>query len=163
MLGGRRLIAPLSRRGNVFRMAMGAMMVVVALAMLGDYDLRFQSAIAKDLPSFLVNPTERLEQSASAQRALSDLRGGSHGVGAISTAKSSAGTRGTVPALPVIGVAPEFVGNQRWFNTPGGAPLTLSGLRGRVVLVDFWTYSCINCLRTLPYLKAWDARYRAAG
>ena len=59
--------------------------------------------------------------------------------------------------LPVLGAAPEFVDNQRWFNTPGDRPLTLSGLRGRVVLVDFWTYSCINCIRTLPYLKAWDA------
>ena len=60
-------------------------------------------------------------------------------------------------------MAPEFVDNQRWFNTPGDRPLTLSGLRGRVVLVDFWTYSCINCIRTLPYLKAWDAKYRKDG
>ena len=65
--------------------------------------------------------------------------------------------------LPVLGRAPEFVDTQQWFNTPGNRPLTLSGLRGRVVLVDFWTYSCINCLRTLPYLKAWDARYRKDG
>ena len=46
---------------------------------------------------------------------------------------------------------------------PGDRPLTLNGLRGRVVLVDFWTYSCINCIRTLPYLKAWDERYRKDG
>ncbi len=65
--------------------------------------------------------------------------------------------------LPVLGVAPEFVDNQQWFNTPGDKPLTLRGLRGRVVLVDFWTYSCINCIRTLPYLKAWDAKYRKDG
>ncbi|HZO37006.1 MAG TPA: cytochrome c biogenesis protein DipZ [Solirubrobacteraceae bacterium] len=160
MLGGRRLIAPLSRRGNAFGMAMGAVMVIVALAMLGDYDLRFQSAIAKDLPSVLVNPTEPLENSSAAQRALSDLRGGTRGVGAPS---SSTADGGATPVLTDIGVAPEFAGNQRWFNTPGNKPLTLKGLRGRVVLVDFWTYSCINCLRTLPYLKAWDRRYRAAG
>ena len=43
---------------------------------------------------------------------------------------------------------------------PAIAPLTLASLRGRVVLVDFWTYTCINCIRTLPYLKAWDATYR---
>ena len=42
-------------------------------------------------------------------------------------------------------------------------PLSLSGLRGRVVLIDFWTYTCINCIRTLPYLKAWDASYRNDG
>ena len=50
-----------------------------------------------------------------------------------------------------------------WFNTPGDRPLTLAGLRGHVVLIDFWTYTCINCIRTLPYLKAWDAAYRKDG
>ena len=65
--------------------------------------------------------------------------------------------------LPRYGQAPDFTGTQRWFNTPGDKPLTLRALRGRVVLVDFWTYTCINCLRTLPYLEAWDARYRADG
>ena len=63
----------------------------------------------------------------------------------------------------MLGKAPEFIDNQQWFNTPGDKPLTLASLRGRVVLVDFWTYSCINCIRTLPYLKAWDARYRKDG
>ena len=63
----------------------------------------------------------------------------------------------------MLGAAPEFVGTQQWFNTPGDKPLTLQALRGRVVLVDFWTYSCINCIRTLPYLKAWDAKYRKDG
>ncbi len=48
----------------------------------------------------------------------------------------------------------------RWLNSP---PLTLAGLRGKVVLIDFWTYTCINCLRTLPYLRAWDERYRDRG
>ena len=65
--------------------------------------------------------------------------------------------------LPRLGAAPDFVGNQRWFNTPGGRPLSLESLRGKVVLVDFWTYTCINCLRTLPYLEAWDKRYRSDG
>ena len=65
--------------------------------------------------------------------------------------------------LPRLGAAPDFTGNQRWFNTPGGQPLSLRSLRGKVVLVDFWTYTCINCLRTLPYLEAWDARYRSDG
>ena len=46
---------------------------------------------------------------------------------------------------------------------PAASPLTLASLRGRVVLVDFWTYTCINCIRTLPYLKAWDAAYRNDG
>jgi cytochrome c biogenesis protein CcdA/thiol-disulfide isomerase/thioredoxin len=141
MLGGRRLTAPLARRGAAFQVAMGAVMVAVALAMLGDYDVKFQNRIASDLPSFLVNPSESLEQSAAARDALADIHG----------------------STPVLGAAPEFVGNQRWFNTPGDRPLTLRSLRGRVVLVDFWTYTCINCLRTLPYLTAWDERYRKDG
>jgi cytochrome c biogenesis protein CcdA/thiol-disulfide isomerase/thioredoxin len=165
MLGGRRLVAPLARRGVGLQVAMGAVMVVVALAMAGNYDIKFQNKIASDLPSFLVNPTEGLEATASARAALNDVRGESaHGVGA---AAASAPTPTTGPNgqsnLPVLGTAPEFVDNQRWFNTPGGRPLTLSSLRGRVVLVDFWTYSCINCLRTLPYLTAWDRAYRKAG
>ena len=67
-------------------------------------------------------------------------------------------------ALPKLGRAPGFTDNERWFNTPGDRPQTLAALRGRgAVLVDFWTYTCINCLRTLPYLEAWDRKYRAAG
>ena len=65
--------------------------------------------------------------------------------------------------LPALGPAPEFKETEDWFNTPGKRPLTLAGLRGRVVLIDFWTYTCINCIRTLPYLRAWDASYRKDG
>ncbi|HEY7255094.1 MAG TPA: cytochrome c biogenesis protein CcdA, partial [Solirubrobacterales bacterium] len=163
MLGGRRAIAPLARRGAFFQIATGAVMIAVGLAMLNNYDVRFQNAIASDLPSFLVNPSKGLEDTASAQSALADLRGNSHGVGskADGGAPQSAGNGGL--RLPVLGVAPEFVGTERWFNTPGDRPLTMQGLRGRVVLIDFWTYSCINCIRTLPYLTAWDARYRRDG
>ena len=157
MLGGRRAIAPLARRGVVLQMAMGAVMVVVGLAMLGNYDIRFQNAIASDLPGFLVNPSEALEDSASAQDALAGLRG--HELKFQAAGKAP----GPGSGLPVLGQAPEFVGNEHWFNTPGDRPLTLPELRGRVVLVDFWTYSCINCIRTFPYLKAWDERYRKDG
>lgn len=58
--------------------------------------------------------------------------------------------------LPNLGQAPDFSGLNGWLN---GEPLTWSALRGKAVLVDFWTYSCINCLRTLPYLKAWHETY----
>ena len=167
MLGGRRVVAPLARRGVGLQIAMGAVMVVVALAMLRNYDIRFQNTIASSLPSFLVNPSEGLEDTAAAQSALARIRGASgHGIGAraASAPRPAAGAAaGPDSNLPVLGEAPEFVGNERWFNTPGDRPLTLRGLRGRVVLVDFWTYSCINCIRTLPYLKAWDAKYRRDG
>jgi cytochrome c biogenesis protein CcdA/thiol-disulfide isomerase/thioredoxin len=163
MLGGRRAIAPLAHRGAALQVAMGAVMVVIGLAMLGNYDIRFQNAIARDLPSFLVNPSESLEATGSARTALADLRGGGHGVGSEATgAAPEEGAHGNL-SLPVLGKAPDFVGTERWFNTPGDRPLTLASLRGRVVLVDFWTYSCINCLRTLPYLEAWDKRYRKDG
>jgi thiol-disulfide isomerase/thioredoxin len=65
--------------------------------------------------------------------------------------------------LRKLGPAPDFMQTQDWFNTPGMKPLSLASLRGRVVLIDFWTYTCINCIRTLPYLKAWDASYRRDG
>jgi cytochrome c biogenesis protein CcdA/thiol-disulfide isomerase/thioredoxin len=165
MLGGRKVVAPLARRGTGLQIAMGAVMVVVALAMLGNYDVKFQNRIAADLPSFLVNPTESLEDTASAQTALADIRGSSsHGIGATAAkAPRETGSEAVESGLPVLAKAPEFVDNQQWFNTPGDKPLTLAGLRGRVVLVDFWTYSCINCIRTLPYLKAWDEKYRKDG
>jgi cytochrome c biogenesis protein CcdA/thiol-disulfide isomerase/thioredoxin len=163
MLGGRRAIAPLARRSASFQIAMGAVMVLIALAMLGNYDIRFQNAIASDLPGFLVNPSKALEDTASARNALADLRGGGHGIGAGATGAASHREGDGSIDLPDLGKAPEFVGTQRWFNTPGDRPLTLRQLRGRVVLVDFWTYSCINCIRTFPYLKAWDARYRKDG
>jgi thiol-disulfide isomerase/thioredoxin len=57
--------------------------------------------------------------------------------------------------------APEFAGLEGWLNTD--APLSVAGLRGKVVLVDFWTYSCINCRRTIPYLNRWQSEYGPRG
>ena len=62
--------------------------------------------------------------------------------------------------LPVEGSLPSLAGATRWLNSP---PLTPAGLRGSVVLVDFWTYTCINWLRTLPYLRAWADKYEDHG
>ena len=60
-------------------------------------------------------------------------------------------------------MAPNFTGITAWLNTPGGQPLSLAQLRGKVVLVDFWTYSCINCQRTLPHVEAWYKDYAKDG
>jgi cytochrome c biogenesis protein CcdA/thiol-disulfide isomerase/thioredoxin len=157
MLGGRRLTGRLARRSGRFQMAMGAVMVLIALAMLGNYDTRFETAIASDLPSFLVDPTKSLESSGAARTQLAALRG--------HKAQQAAGLRQADAGLrlPVLRTAPEFRDTQSWFNTPGDRPLTLAGLRGHVVLIDFWTYSCINCIRTLPYLNAWYAKYHSKG
>ena len=68
-------------------------------------------------------------------------------------------------ALPDYGAAPDFVDTGEWFNTDGEA-LSIAELtrgQGRVVLIDFWTYTCINCIRTLPYVESWDAEYRDDG
>ena len=133
MLGGRRATRRLSRNAGRFQMATGVVMVAMAVAMLADLDTRFQTAVAAHLPSVLVDPTSKLEQKVVRVK------------------------------KPAIDLAPDFTGNQRWFNTPGDKPLHLKQLRGKVVLVDFWTYTCINCIRTLPYLKALDERYRDDG
>jgi cytochrome c biogenesis protein CcdA/thiol-disulfide isomerase/thioredoxin len=62
--------------------------------------------------------------------------------------------------LPVEGILPSLDGLGPWFNSP---PLTRDHLKGKVVVIDFWTYSCINCLRSIPYVKSWDERYRKEG
>src|SRR3954454_4259544 len=158
MLGGRRLTRKLSKRSGRFQQSLGAVMVVVAVLMALNLDVRFQNAIASDLPGFLVNPTGDLEKSGSVKKQLADVRGGKKGA-------AETPDHANISSLPKLGAAPEIQGTQRWFNTPGDKPLSLAALRrhNRVVLVDFWTYTCINCIRTLPQLKAWDAKYRDAG
>src|SRR5262249_16893756 len=66
----------------------------------------------------------------------------------------------SVIRLPVEGELPGFAGATGWINSP---PLAPAGLRGKVVLVDFWTYTCVNWLRTLPYVRAWATKYRDRG
>jgi cytochrome c biogenesis protein CcdA/thiol-disulfide isomerase/thioredoxin len=67
---------------------------------------------------------------------------------------------GVAAPLPIEGPMPSLAGAVEWLNS---APLTAEALRGKVVLIDFWTYSCINCLRALPYVRAWSESYRDAG
>ncbi|HUB99781.1 MAG TPA: cytochrome c biogenesis protein DipZ [Solirubrobacterales bacterium] len=174
MIGGRRLVRPLARRGTALQVATGAVMVLVAVAMVAELDYRFQRDVVRDLPSALVNPAEGLENTDSARKALAEINGlEPHGVGALVREEtplrpahrktSAGGPAGPAADLPVYGQAPEFTETEHWFNTPGDRPLTMRGLRGRVVLIDFWTYSCVNCIRTLPYLNAWNERYAKEG
>ncbi|MFI5614802.1 cytochrome c biogenesis protein DipZ [Amycolatopsis sp. NPDC051903] len=65
--------------------------------------------------------------------------------------------------LRQLTAAPEPAGITAWLNTPGGRPLTIAGLRGKVVLVTFWTYSCVNCRRALPHYESWYDTYRGSG
>jgi cytochrome c biogenesis protein CcdA/thiol-disulfide isomerase/thioredoxin len=156
--GGRRVLDRLraAGRGPVVQRVLGAVMVATAVAVAADLDVRFQTALADDFPEVVVNPTRALERSDAVEERLADLRGRPR-------FEETAADRPRMAGLPVLGSAPDFTGNDRWFNTRANTPLRLDGLRGRVVLVDFWTYTCINCLRTLPYLRAWDGRYRDRG
>ena len=169
-LGGRRVIERVRRsgRGGALQRGFGAVMLLTAVLMFTSVDLRFQEALASHFPSFLTNPTGGLEKSDAVEDELAELRGRPKFDDAVVDAIARAAAQGHAgraesgaSRLPVLGEAPEFAAAApRWLNS---ARLTMAGLRGRVVLVDFWTYTCINCLRTLPYLKAWDGRYRAKG
>jgi cytochrome c biogenesis protein CcdA/thiol-disulfide isomerase/thioredoxin len=81
-----------------------------------------------------------------------------HALGAPKLAPTNASA--AEPVLPDEGPMPELSGAIAWLNSP---PLTREQLRGKVVVIDFWTYSCINCLRALPYTEGWYAKYKDAG
>jgi cytochrome c biogenesis protein CcdA/thiol-disulfide isomerase/thioredoxin len=168
-LGGRKLFDRVraAGRGPALQRTLGVVMLVTALAIVGGADVSFDQYVAEHIPQ--VNLAAGLEKSRAVESRLPEI--GGHGARFAqarspkiapknaSTATLLADARG----LKDLGEAPEFTDTQRWFNTPGSRPLTLTSLRGRVVLVDFWTYTCINCIRTLPYLKAWDTAYRDKG
>jgi len=174
---GRAVISRIRRtlRGQVVERVLGGILIVTAVAMVFNLDVRFEDTLAQStsLPAIFTDPTRALENSSAVQNQLASLRPRSEfaerQAKADATAKPAAERVGVsipgvkTPALPVLGTAPPFTGNEDWFNTPGGKPLTLAGLRGHVVIVDFWTYTCINCIRTLPYLKRMYATYHHYG
>jgi len=128
--------APLVRR------TLGGFVALVAILMVFGVDKDLQTK----LPEY-TRALQGLERSAAAQTRLRDLAG----------ARDSGIEESE---LRDFGAAPDFRGIELWINSQ---PLTLEALRGKVVVVDFWTYSCINCLRTLPHVRAWYDRYRDAG
>src|SRR3954453_212052 len=117
-------------RGPALSRALGAVMVLTALAMAFQLDVRFQTAIANHLPAAVVNPTNSLETSAAAAKRLAELRPPSR------FSHAATASRNPEAPLPDYGAAPGFTGTQKWFNS---RPLSLAALRGRVVLIDFWT------------------------
>ncbi len=145
-LGGRAAVARLHLRsasrwgGRV----MGAVVLATAVLMAAGVD----TALSTDLTNALPDRTgtlQTLERTNPVQAALQDL-----GVGPGSSVASTASGP----------VAPDLATGRTWLNSP---PLTMAGLRGRVVLVDFWTYSCINCIRTIPYVEGWYRKYASDG
>jgi cytochrome c biogenesis protein CcdA/thiol-disulfide isomerase/thioredoxin len=175
-LGGRAVLDRVRRhaRGHVVERTLGAVLLLTGVLMTFNVDVRFEEALAKDtsLPAFLVDPTRSLENSNAVQNRLASLRPPSrfaqrqHEEAAGTPVADEVGVSipgVKTPSLPKLGPAPNFTNTQDWFNTPGDAPLTMAGMRGHVVLIDFWTYTCINCIRTLPFVKGLYATYHRYG
>ena len=144
-LGGRRIAGRLRGGAPALRRVMGVLIAATALAIALGADTRFQTA----LPGYTQSLQDRIERSATARGQLAKV-----------TRAHSTRVKAEASGLPDFGPAPNFQSISTWINS---RPLTLQQLRGKVVLVDFWTYSCINCLRTLPHLEAWDRAYRRDG
>ncbi len=118
------------------------------------------------VPGYVAAVQRQVEDNPTARAALDSLRADEPAEDAAATGPITFDECEQDPtALADCGPAPEFTGIVDWLNTPAGSALSIAELsaQGRVVLVDFWTYSCINCQRTLPYLTAWDAAYRDQG
>jgi cytochrome c biogenesis protein CcdA/thiol-disulfide isomerase/thioredoxin len=172
-LGGRSLFDRIRRagRGPALQRTLGAIMVITAVAIATELDVNFDQYVAQHIPE--VNLTASLEKSHAVESRIPELSGHAAKFQASATTPSEphdvsqAKLLADAHGLKDLGPAPEFRETQDWFNTGADGrqhkPLSLTGLRGHVVLVDFWTYTCINCIRTLPYLKAWDAAYRHDG
>jgi cytochrome c biogenesis protein CcdA/thiol-disulfide isomerase/thioredoxin len=142
-LGARRgmSLGPVRAHAPAIRRALGVAVLAVAVLMVYGVDKRLQTRV----PEY-TRALQALEESAAAQGELEELVGGP---GLAEEAR-----------LDDFGPAPEFEAIEGWINS---SPLTMASLRGKVVVIDFWTYSCINCLRTLPHVRAWDEAYRDDG
>jgi cytochrome c biogenesis protein CcdA/thiol-disulfide isomerase/thioredoxin len=134
-------LGPVRAHAPAIRRALGVAVLAVAVLMIYGVDKRLQTQV----PEY-TRALQSLEESAAAQGELEDLVGGP------GLAEEE--------RLDDFGVAPEFQGIEGWINSE---PLTMAALRGKVIVIDFWTYSCINCLRTLPHIRAWDQTYRDDG
>jgi cytochrome c biogenesis protein CcdA/thiol-disulfide isomerase/thioredoxin len=145
--GGREAATRIKEHAATLRTVSGVVVAVVALGLVFHVD----DHLANWTPGYTTFLQNKIENNASAARALAKVRGGRAPLAAVQSATGG---------LPDYGVAPPLKPDGAWINTQ---PLTLAQLRGKVVLVDFWTYSCINCLRTLPHLKSWYATYRKDG
>ena len=146
--GGREAAAHLRRHAESLRMGSGVVIAAVAVAL----SFHLDDHIAQFTPGYTDFLQSKIESNSTAKKALAKVRGGGDALAAV---HSTAGSN-----LPDYGVAPALHPDGAWINS---APLTLQQLRGKVVLIDFWTYSCINCLRTIPHLQALYATYRDKG
>jgi cytochrome c biogenesis protein CcdA/thiol-disulfide isomerase/thioredoxin len=141
----------LNRYSGVIKQVAGAVLILSALGLRYDWSASGQSWLAEhtSFGSLATSLENRLVGKSLSLPARAHASQNSDPAGAQPSP--------ALPQLPRVGPAPEFAGLGPWYNSP---PLTLASLRGKVVLVDFWTYSCINCVRTLPYVKAYWTRFQ---
>ncbi len=150
-----RVLAPYTKR---IQQVFGFIMILAALAIYTGYDKKLQTNLLDTFPGYekFLNGLERNEK---VERQLDTLKS-SDGV-AVPLKTEELKTARVKSDLAQYGQAPEFVGIAKWLNTD--SPFTMQELRGQVVLIDFWTYSCINCIRTFPYVTAWYEKYKDRG
>ena len=158
LLAGGRVFAAMKRSlgaGEWIRRGLGAAVLVGVAAIALGLDTGFLTRISATTTAALEQ--ELLDRTGAARSGAGDR---------VSSAVRDADAAGATmapaseAALPVEGALPPLTGAVKWLNSP---PLTAEELRGKVVLVDFWTYSCINCLRAIPYVRAWAEKYRDQG
>ena len=160
--GGRSIIQKVpflnKNLGKVQRI-FGIVMIMTAIAIALNFDVLVTSWLTNALPSGLSSALSRFETSSAVNEQLDNLtksdKTGYFVSGDITKENLQSGA-----ILPNLGPAPELTGIVNWINSE---PLTLEQLRGKVVLIDFWTYSCVNCVRTLPYIKEWHDKYAKDG
>lgn len=145
----------LSNYTEEIRKGFGCLMILAALAISLHYDVAFQQIAIQYVP--LIN----IENNTLVNEQLDKLRdAGSSTTSRLFIQPIQAPKTDSEGALPKIAAVPELAGITGWVNTE---PFTFQQLRGKVVLVNFWTYSCINCIRTFPHLKEWYAKYKDRG
>lgn len=142
-----RALSPYTARIQQF---FGVLMIFMAVAIYTNYDNVLQVKLLNVLPQWCTNGLAGLDQNSKVKEQL-DLLSNKKPVAKVDEAA----------LFNVNYLAPEFAGITKWLNTD--KPLTLNELRGKVVLVDFWTYTCINCIRTLPYVTNWYDKYKDKG
>ena len=144
--GGRTLLAKvpwlLKNTGNIQKV-FGILMILVAIGMFFNLDRKFQTEVLDRFPQYGAGLT-KLEDNQAVKKELEKIRE----------------QKDLMPSISNYETAPELILGGEWFNSK---PLTMKDLRGKVVLVDFWTYTCINCIRTFPYLKSWYQKYEKSG
>jgi len=153
------------RHARGFRLTAGVVLVAVAAAI----GLNLTDGLQRNVPGYtaaLQNLVEGNQGATDQLRRLAAGATGGPGAAVGSGGPAAEADRSCAEGVPTpvnCGAAPELTGLTGWLNTPGNQPLSLASLRGKVVLIDFWTYSCINCQRTLPHLEAWYRAYHDAG